>query len=63
MIKFVKEVTDVELESLRINDGQDLEKLPPDKRDIFCKRTFNIEKDGQCKMHPVGYGFMQKRTS
>lgn len=63
MIKFVKEATDVEIESMKINDAWDLERLPPDKRAIFCKWTFNIEIDGRCKMCFVDRDFMKKNYS
>lgn len=55
-----KKAMDEEIESMKINNVWDLEKLPPDKQAISCKWVLTKKRNGRYKARLVARGFMQK---
>lgn len=51
---------DAEIESMKIDDDWDLEKLPTEKCAISCKLVFTIKRDGRYKARLIARSFMQK---
>lgn len=55
-----KNAMDEEIESMKINEVWDLEKLPPDKHAIPCKWVFTQKRNGRHKARLVICGYLQK---